>query len=407
MIYKWSKPVKDTASDKWIVGMEAIDGKEIRKEFNTEKEADDYISEELISYATTGLTKSQQDFILSTWDKLRFDELTRETFGNPLLDGRSKQGRMVKKFLTDRNLAPTPGYSVKAPEIELSDKDKEYIKAHAKTHNSLEMARDIFTNKSLPQLSKEHRTVDAYLKSLTPDLVGKPAVSSFLAAGDYEPPKSFEGTLKRINRFNHVQVDKDRLQPSQKKGIEFLENALNSPRFIRTINSYSDVQDRDSFESEFIRHIWDKPDLPAEEQNLYINLCADYIMMFKIQSQIEALDQKMKEVLQDPTGEVTIRLSEAISVKTKEYDSCFNRHKALTESLIGKRSGRMKNLLSENASVLLLVQAVKNEEERKRMVLMAKAKEAEVEGEIKRLETMEEFKVRILGIGKNEALYGI
>ncbi len=130
-------------------------------------------------------------------------------------------------------------------------------------------------------------------------------------------------------------------------------------------------------------------------------------MMFKIQAQIEALDNRMKDVVSDPQGEITMRLTEAISVKTKEYDSCFERHRKLAENLSTKRSDRLKKEIKDNASILVLVQAWRNEEERVRWVRMAQAKEQEVKEEIVRLETMDEMKARILGIGVNEALHGL
>ena len=37
------------------------------------------------------------------------------------------------------------------------------------------------------------------------------------------------------------------------------------------------VEDQELFEAEFIRATWDKPDLSADEVNLYVNVCVDYI----------------------------------------------------------------------------------------------------------------------------------
>ena len=47
---------------------------------------------------------------------------------------------------------------------------------------------------------------------------------------------------------------------------------LGAPRFIQVINTYSGSEDRRLFEAEFIRSVWDKPDLTSEELNLYINV---------------------------------------------------------------------------------------------------------------------------------------
>jgi len=353
------------------------------------------------------LVPDQEQYVLQHWDILSLEELTRGCFKDPNLDGRSKQGRAIKKFLASKKFVPKPAYLKRVPDVPLSDQQKEFIRDNVKKGcNALDMARDIFGDASIAQLSKEHRTVDAYIKSLeSSELAGqKPA---FLASEDYSPPKTIEGSIQRVNKFNHAPIEKEKLTVPQKKGIEYLTNHLNSPRFLRTINQMIEQRDRDSFESEFIRHIWDKPDLTAEEINLYINLCNDYIMMFKIQAQIEALDNRLREVLNDSNGEVTMRLTEAISVKTKEYDACFQRHKQLIADLTGKRSDRMKKSIQDNSSMLAIIQAWKSEEERILSIRMAQAKEAEAADEVKRLETMEEWKARILGIGRAEAVYGI
>lgn len=391
----------------WVVKLILVNGNEKLHKFNTQQEANQFIMDELAAYVETGLTKTQQMFVLSAWDKVTFDELTKTAFDDPTIDGRSKQGRAIKKFLASRQIVPKPGYTVRLPDRELTDKDKDYIKTHAATHSSLEMAREVFGDPTIKQLSKEHRAVDAYVKTLDGKVLGIPASLGRIATETYKPPKTLAGTVDRVNKYSHVQLDKDKLSAIHKKGLEALTSHLNSPRFQRTINAYNDEQDRDSFESEFIRSTWDKPDLTVEDVNLYINLCADYIMMFKIQHQIEALNSRMNEVMDDPKGEITMRLTEAISVKVKEYDSCFERHRKLAENLSSKRSDRLKKEIRDNASVLMLVQAWKTEEERLQLIRMAQAKEQEVEGEIKRLESMSELKARILGIGTQEALHGL
>lgn len=404
----FQKPVQNNEG-KWEVKISTIFANEFVIDFDDLAKANDFIIKEAAHQSSADvseLSQGQQVFVLAFWDKVRLDRLVQETFNDQTIDGRSKKGRLVKKFLTDRKAVPKPGYLQRLPDVELTDANKEYIKLNASTLSSLEMACALFPDRNVVQLSKEHRAVDAYVKTLDVSFFGEKGLPQSVILNPYDPPKSIDGTIKRFNKFSHVQLEKDKLATVQKKGLEALTSSLNSPRFIRTINAFSDEQDRLSFESEFIRHTWDKTDLTAEEINLYINLCSDYVMMFKIQAQIDALDQRMKQVFSDPNGEVTIRLTEAISVKTKEYDDCFNRHRKLADDLIGKRSKRLDKSIRDNASVLNLVQAWRNEEDRKRMILMAQAKEAEVTKEIQRLESLDEMKVRILGIGVLEATHG-
>ena len=55
-------------------------------------------------------------------------------------------------------------------------------------------------------------------------------------------------------------------------------------------------------------------------------------------------------------------------------------------------------------SIAALVEAFQEKEERDRMILMAEMQNKLVEDEANRLETMDEYKARILGISKKELL---
>jgi cell division protein FtsB len=97
-------------------------------------------------------------------------------------------------------------------------------------------------------------------------------------------------------------------------------------------------------------------------------------------------------------------LTEAFGKKAKEYDDCAKRMKQLQESLSGIRSRRLDNIVQKNASLVLFIDLWKNEEDRKRMLLIAKAREIALKDEMDRLEDESEYVAKVIGISKTEIL---
>ena len=106
----------------------------------------------------------------------------------------------------------------------------------------------------------------------------------------------------------------------------------------------------------------------------------------------------------DNTEEMTIRLSEITKTKSTEYNQCATRIESLIKKLQGDRADRMKNKQKANASILSLVMAFQDAEERRNMIKIAEMQRAVIKKEAERLETMEEHKARILGIDRDEVI---
>jgi hypothetical protein len=64
----------------------------------------------------------------------------------------------------------------------------------------------------------------------------------------------------------------------------------------------------------------------------------------------------------------------------------------------------MQSKQKENASLLALVQFFQDEDERKNMVKIAEMQKALVSEEANRLEGMDEWKARILGLSKHDVI---
>ena len=73
---------------------------------------------------------------------------------------------------------------------------------------------------------------------------------------------------------------------------------------------------------------------------------------------------------------------------------------SLIKKLNGDRAERLKNRRVENATILSLVRSFQVEEERKRMIELAEMQKKLVEEEVERLDNMESWKARVLGISK-------
>jgi hypothetical protein len=101
---------------------------------------------------------------------------------------------------------------------------------------------------------------------------------------------------------------------------------------------------------------------------------------------------------------MTVRLAEVLKSKTDEYDKCEKRMESLIKKLNGDRAERLKNRRDDHASILSLVKNFQLEEQRKQMVQLADMQKALVEEEVERLDDMESWKARILGISKKDAI---
>ena len=156
------------------------------------------------------------------------------------------------------------------------------------------------------------------------------------------------------------------------------------------------------FEHEFTRLTWDKPDLTADEINLYLNVCKEVINLEVISAHLNKLNSMFDDA--DEQQEMSIRLAEIIKAKSGEYHQCETRIENLTKKLQGDRGERMKKLNKENASFLSIVQLFQEEEERETMIRIAEMQKEAIKKEAERLEGMAEWKARVLGIGQEDVI---
>jgi len=223
------------------------------------------------------------------------------------------------------------------------------------------------------------------------------------AAGEkYTPPQILSTAVKKLNKVASKEFDIQKMNLHDRKCVEKLITYVNAPRFVQVIGSYITRQSRDLFESEYIRSTWDKPDLTSDELNLYVNVCMDYVNIKEIEQQ----KQKLNLMFDDTEGQhdLTMRLTEMLKTKAEEYNQCVNRVDKMLAKLNGERAKRVANQVQRNASIISLVQLFQDEEERKLMIKMAEMQKKLVQREADRVEKMPEWKARVLGISKEDAI---
>jgi len=357
------------------------------------------------------LTQDQKDLIIKTWNEQKdnppsLQELTQITFpGVPNIDGRSKYGKAVKNFLASRELkVKTKSEYTPKDRVEFTQEQKDYIVNNAAMMSAVDLARDLFNNYGLSNLSIEARSIQEYLDSLPKQIQSTPSDKDD-DQGDYKPPKNLERALVRVNRYVLNGLDKDKLTAKQKKDLTSLISYLHTFRFLHQIGTYTTQQDRELFESSFIRYAYDKADLTQEEVDQYIILSTEVVISANIQRTIQTLQEQI-DIEVSSGNRIPMPLIEAVTSARTEYNQCVTRQQKLLNDLKIKRSERLSSLVKENASILNLVQMWKDEDTRKEMIKMADMRREILKGEIGRLSSMDDVKARIFGLTEEEVLDG-
>ena len=348
------------------------------------------------------LTKEQKQILReNARDITDLTELTRLAFPDAeKVDGRSKQGRAVREFLLNNEIEYETKHIYPKDNIELTQDQKDFVdQSVSNGMTCTQVASVLFPEARITHTSKEYQAVFEYVDAN--DSIKTPP-SEDAVNRRYSPPKAASKIIKKINDSAQTNINEDKLSMSERKGIESLGGFLASPRFIQVINTYDSQADRDLFEAEFVRATWDKPDLTSDEINLYINVCMDYIHLKNIQSAINKLNRMFDEA--EDQQDLTVRLAELLKTKSEEYNQCEKRMESLIQKLQGDRSKRINSKQQQNASILSLVQLFQEEEEREVMVKIAQMQKQAASEEADRLESMPDWKARVLGISKEDVV---
>jgi len=346
------------------------------------------------------LTDEQKQFIDDNFQRIPdLIELTRAVFKDGTIDGRSREGRAVRKYLADSNVKYKTTQKKKAKPIALTEDHKEFIVKYSEDGmSSFHIAQLLFTEREVKNLGMEQRAVHNYLKVVK----RQKREDSRQMTSTYSPPEDLQECLDLVNLYASQSLLIEELKAVEKKSCEALLRFLKSPRLHQVISNYIKPDDQNLFEAEFVRATWDKPDLTADEINLYINVCVDYINLKNISAHIEKLNRMFEEA--DEQQDMTVRLAELLKTKSEEYNQCEKRQESLIQRLAGDRAKRVSMRQGRNASILGLVESFQNEEERRLMIKMAEMQKKAISKEADELESMQDWKSRILGISKSDVI---
>jgi hypothetical protein len=345
------------------------------------------------------LTDHQKEFILNMFeDDPNIINITKKVFDNEELDGRSKEGRSVSKFLAKNGLKAKTTKREKIKEISLSQEQLEKIEELKQDKlNTSEIADIIFETK-ITRLSKEWRSVNEIINQDKEEEKDKGQDS----AGNYIAPQAISRIIKKINDSTGYGLEEAKMSRNQHACCDKLRINLSNSRFVAIVNNYTSPRDKELFEQEFIRLTWDKPDLTADELNLYMNVAKEIINLELITGHLQKLNDMFESA--DDQDEMTVRLAEIIKAKSSEYHQCETRIENLTKKLQGDRGARLASKQKDTASFLAIVQLFQEEEERKNMVRIADMQKQVIKKEAERLEGMAAWKARVLGIGIEDVL---
>jgi hypothetical protein len=328
-------------------------------------------------------------------------------FGRDDLTGRSKEAKAVRDYLVSTGFVSKkekPKF-VQTTDI-LNQNHFEFIDQNIKTGITPKQITELIFHEKFLGLenvnvfnTQEYRAVHKYVKEKYPDNL----VDNESGVGDkYSVPRSIKTVINKVNKWCGQSISEDKLSLQHRKWLEKLLVYLSSPRFVGNYDSYTSSTDKDLFEAEFVRSIWDKPDLTTDEINLYINVCMDYINL----RQIDIKKNKVNDMFNDTQEQkdLTMRLTEVLKTISEEYNQCASRIDKSIQKLNGERSKRVEQYQQKNASIINLVELFQDEQERKMMIQIAEMQKKIINEEADRLENMSSWKARILGISKQDAI---
>jgi hypothetical protein len=331
--------------------------------------------------------------------------LVKAVFENESLDGKTKEARAIKSFCKERGLKFKTRTVILKGLLQLTEDQIIYINNNFRIKSALEIAKELFNNDNLTNLSQEYRTVNSKIEeikeaikkdNLTPqkdelEIVNINYNPEELIQSEYKPPKTLKQTIERVNNYLNYGYDEEALKKQQLFEMQQLKKYLNIFRFIYQINTYKIQGDRDLFEDAFIRYTHDKPDLTQEDLDQFITLCNQIVRAAEIQRRIESLRATMA------AGEISMKMNEAINVLQTELNSCENIKTKLYNDLTTKRNKRLEEKSDGFEKLINLVQAWKDEEFRKKTIHLAELEKMKVMEEAGRINSMTEIKALLRG----------
>jgi hypothetical protein len=266
-------------------------------------------------------------------------------FNREDLTGRSKEAKLIRDFLVSTGFAKKDKPKPTVNQDLLTKNQFEFIDQNIKTGITPKQVTELLFNEKFQGLKNlnvfitpEYRAVHKYIKEKYPEFL----VDNESAVNEkYSVPRSINTVINKVNKWCGQSIDEQKLSLQHRKYMEKLLTYLSSPRFVGNYDSYTSGTDKDLFEAEFVRSVWDKPDLTTDEINLYINVCMDYINLRQIDVKKNKINQMFNET--EEQKDFTMRLTEVLKTISEEYNQCAQRIDKSIQKLNGERSKRVEH----------------------------------------------------------------
>jgi hypothetical protein len=355
------------------------------------------------------LTEPQQLIVLEMLNENpnqppKIKDILIKVFGRQI-DAREMEGLAVRKFIAEKGLSYTGARTnVPVKIINLTEEHKQFIVNNISTMKPLEMARVLFDNKDLTMTDTETREIYKYIKDLPKNISNQSLQRESINLSNYKPPKTESEAINRINKFVHnINIVKEELTEKQKRDIKNLIGYLHTIRYLDQVNTYGLDEERQLFESEFVRCTYDK-DLTEEEVSQYIIYCTDTIIARQINKRIQDLEREQDRQIEENNGRPNMALVDQISSLRTEYNQCINRQKTSIKSLQGERKERMKIDSQNKGNIADLISYALSEDKRKHLLNIAEERRNKIKDEINRIKSLDDIIVEVFGVDPHEIM---
>lgn len=348
------------------------------------------------------LSQEQENKIIEAWNsgKTSIEDIGEAVFGYKI-DIRSKQAFLIKEFIANKGKKIE---KKQQPSLQLSEEQRQFVDNNKQNMGALQIARILFNNKNLTALNKETRLVVEYYNSGDKPVYDKKKYVD----GEYSPPCKIQDVISIVKEnVPSISIDIKNLTSKQRQELTSLMSFLGTMRFIIHANAFEEEEDRKLFISEFVRCCYDKPDLSEEEVDQYIVYSNEVIISKNILKSIDKFQKSLEESHDSEDGKkLSMTLVEMIGKMRDEYNQSIARQTRLLSDLKGTRSKRIERQGKDLSSVNNLVQAWKDETFRAQTIHLAELKKQSTKEGIEEISDMDEFKARVFGLSKAEAIDG-
>ena len=362
-------------------------------------------------YKNQVLTPEQQYMILTEWNARvenppAISDFLEKLYPGKGVTGRDLEGRAVKAFLATKNLKTRPAADyVKKERPVLTPEQQEFILNNVSKFDGpnmeAEMAQNVFDNNSLNNLNIETKVVAEFISSINSLVRSKTEVPD----GDYKAPNTLDRVVARVNKYVMNGVDRNKMTPKIKKELDALTAYLNTTSFVRQINDYHQLSDREMFEDHFVRYTYNKGDLTQEEVDQFIALSNEKVISANIQKTINNIQREIDNTVA-AGDKIPLTLVELSGKVRDEFNQSSNRQQKLLGDLKMKRSQRIQEKDQNAVSIVGLFEMWKEEEGRKKIIKINELNRQALEKDINKLASMEEIMARINGISTSEIMDG-